>query len=85
MSMVGGASVDDMGKNNVTITTMTPEQIVMEWASRNKISSDTIEKLFGEGFMSLEAIRLLDAEDLSWSKIPRGQKKLILKCLPQKI
>ena len=77
MSTVGGASVDDMGEKNVLITTMTPKQIVMEWASRIKISLDTVQKLFEEGFMSLEAICLLDVEDFSMSKIPQGQKKLL--------
>ena len=45
------------------------------------IDSGAVEKLLEEGFISLEALRLLDKEDLSKVKIPRGQKKLILSCV----
>ena len=34
------------------------------------INSGAVEKLFEEGFTSLEALRLLDEEDLSEVKIP---------------
>ena len=75
------ANVENVEDNVVEITTMTPEQVVMHWAQSNKISADAVEKLFEEGFTSLEAINLLDSDDLSKSKIPRGQKKLILSCV----
>ena len=35
--------------------------------------------LVKDGFSSLKAMELLDAEDLATSKIPRGQQKLLLK------
>ena len=60
---------------------MTPEEVVVEWVQENKINAGAVEKLFEEGFTSLEALKLLDEEDLSKSKIPRGQKKLILSCV----
>ena len=75
------ANVENVEDSVFEITTMTPEQVVMHWAQSNKISADAIEKLFEEGFTSLEAIKLLDSDDLSKSKIPRGQKKLILSCV----
>ena len=75
------ANVENVEDNVVEITTMIPEQVVMHWAQSNKISADAVEKLFEERFTSLEAIKLLDSDDLSKSKIPRGQKKLILSCV----
>ena len=54
---------------------------MLQWARENKISEGAVDRLFEEGFTSLEALRLLDEEDLSKSKIPRGQKKLILACV----
>lgn len=67
----------DFTENVITITTMTPEEVVADWAREN-ISDGAVDKLFEEGFNSLQALRLLDEEDLSKVKIPRGQKKLIL-------
>ena len=72
------ANVENLEDNVVKITTMTLEQVVMHWAQTNKISADAVEKLFEEGLTTLEAIKLLDSDDLSKSKILRGQKKLIL-------
>lgn len=68
----------DFTENVITITTMTPEEVVADWARENMISDGAVDKLFEEGFNSLQALRLLDEEDLSKVKIPRGQKKLIL-------
>ena len=68
-----GNSVE--ANNIVEIRTMTPEQVVQEWASANKISADAVDKLFEDGFTSIEAIKLIDMEDLAKSKISRGQKK----------
>ena len=74
-------NVQNSDENIATIVTMTPEEVVAEWARENKINAGAVEKLFEEGFTSLEALKLLDEEDLSKSKIPRGQKKLILSCV----
>ena len=67
-------------ENVITISTMTPEEVVANWARENMISAGAVEKLFEEGFTSFEALKFLDDEDLSKVKIPRGQKKLILSC-----
>ena len=74
-------TMENLTENMVEITTLTPEQCVLQWASENKIGEEAVARLFEEGFTSLEAIRLLDADDLSKSKITRGQKKLILQCV----
>ena len=74
-------TVENSEENVIQFTSLTPEQLVSKWAMENKISEDAVAKLLEEGFTSLEAIRLLDADDLSRSKISRGQKKLILECV----
>ena len=74
----GTVAVENSEENVIQFTSLTPEQLVSKWAMENKISEDAAAKLLEEGFTSLEAIRLLDADDLSKSKISRGQKKLIL-------
>lgn len=75
------SDLSNTDENVITITTMTPEEVVTNWASQNMISAGAVDKLFEEGFTSLEALKLLDEEDLSKVKIPRGQKKLILACV----
>lgn len=62
----------------IEIRTMSDEECVSSWAVQNKISSDAIERLFKEGFTSMEALKLLDRADLRRTKIPRGQQKLVL-------
>ena len=74
-------TMEYLTENVVEITTLSTEQCVLQWASENKIGEEAVARLFAEGFTSLEAIRLLDADDLSKSKITRGQKKLILQCV----
>ena len=63
---------------SVEIHTMTDEQIVAAWAAQCKISQEAVEKLASDGFTSMEAIQLLDKEDMKRSKLPMGQQKLIL-------
>lgn len=67
-----------IGENLIEIRTLTDEEVVLNWASQQKISPDAVEKLFKDGFTSMEAIKLLDIHDLGKTKIPRGQQKLIL-------
>ena len=43
-------NVQNSDENIVTIVTMTPEEVVAEWARENKINTGTVEKLFEEGF-----------------------------------
>ena len=65
-------------ENIVEIHTVTDEQIVAAWAAQCKISQEAVEKLASDGFTSMEAIQLLDREDMKRSKLPMGQQKLIL-------
>ena len=65
-------------ENVIELRTLTDEEIALNWAAGNKISYDSMEKLFKEGFTSMEALELIDSDDLVRTKIPRGQQKLIL-------
>ena len=51
------------------------------WAAHQKISGKTVDLLIKEGFDSMEALILIDSDDLSQTKIQRGQQKLLLKAL----
>ena len=51
-----------------------------EWAAAHKISADCVKVLVKDGFTSMEAICLLEKEDLG-AKIPRGQHRLILQAV----
>ena len=65
-------------ENFVEIQTMSAEEAAKTWAVQHKINVDAVERLFEEGYNSLEAIRLIEADDLSKSKISKGQRKLII-------
>ena len=54
-------------ENFVEIQTMSAEEAAKTWAVQHKINVDAVERLFEEGFNSLEAIRLIEADDLSKS------------------
>ena len=57
------------------------EKALREWAAAQKVTSKTVDLLIKDGFNSMEAVDLLDCDDLLQSKIPRGQQKLLLKAL----
>lgn len=63
--------------NVLEIRTSTNEEMVASWTAENNISDDAREKLFKEGYTSLDAIKLIEMDDLTRTKIPRGQQKLI--------
>ena len=56
------------------------ETAVSEWATAHKISAECVKLLFKDGFTSMEAVALVEKEDLS-PKIPRGQHRLILQAV----
>ena len=65
------------GVENINeIETVADEEVVATWATQNKITQDAVEKLFKEEFNSLQAISLIDTDDLARTKIPRGQQNL---------
>ena len=57
---------------------MAHEEKAKAWAVQHKICDEAVLELFEEGFNSLEAIKLLEPDDLSETKISPGQKKLII-------
>ena len=72
------SEIEVQDDNTIEVRTMTDEEVVLHWAKQSKISIDSVEKLFKDGFTSMEAIELIDSDDLGKTKIPRGQQKLIL-------
>lgn len=72
-------NVQEEGEQNyIEIQTMSASEAAKAWAAKNKIDEDAVERLFEEGFNSLDAIRLLEPDDLPKSKISKGQRKLII-------
>ena len=68
----------------MTDTEVVGEGELREWATAHKITAKTVDLLVNDGFSSMDAIALVDKEDLAQSKIPRGQQKLLLKALQPK-
>ena len=62
-------------------TEVDSETTLRLWAVDQKITGKTVDMLIKEGFCSMEALMLVDGEDLSHTKIPRGQQKLVLKVI----
>ena len=60
------------------VHTMSDEEYMEAWAKHNTISAEAVAKLFQEGFTSMEALKLIDRDDLAKAKLPRGQQKLVL-------
>lgn len=56
------------------------EAAVNEWATAHKISQDCVKLLIKDGFTSMDAVALLEKEDLG-PKVPRGQNRLILQAV----
>ena len=65
----------------MTDTEVVAESELREWATAHKINAKTVDLLVKDGFSSMDAVELLDKEDLAQYKIPRGQQKLLLKAL----
>ena len=59
---------------DLEVETVSDDVFLNNWAAKNKISGDVVEKLKQEGFTSMDALVLIDRDDLSKSKlaIPRG-------------
>ena len=54
---------------------------LLKWAAENKMTIKAVDILVNKGLNSMEAVALLDADDVGQSKMPRGQQKLLLKAL----
>ena len=57
---------------------MSAEEAAKTWAVQHRINEAALERRFEEWFNSLEAIKLIQADDLPKSKINKGQRKLIV-------
>lgn len=75
---------DDPSENNAevsgiaTITDLSDADRVAKYCLENKIDKQAIDELLARGFTSLEALALIDIEDLNSVKITRGQRRLIM-------
>ncbi|VDH98492.1 Hypothetical predicted protein [Mytilus galloprovincialis] len=63
--------------------TMTDVERVLTWADAKKLSEATANAVISLGFDSMEALALLEGEDLQKTKIPIGRQKLLLKSIRQ--
>ncbi|CAG2232851.1 unnamed protein product [Mytilus edulis] len=61
--------------------TMTDVERVLTWADAKKLSEATANAVISLGFDSMEALALLEGEDLQKTKILIGQQKLLLKSI----
>ena len=67
------------GNNPETeVVTLTDEELVVQFCTENKVSKTATDELLKRGFTSLEALKLVEIDDLSSEKIPRGQRRLIM-------
>ena len=74
---------DSEGDIAINRSTLSDADKVRLWASTKKLSASTISELISLGFDSMEALALLEAEDVSSGCIPVGQKKLLLFAIKQ--
>ena len=52
--------------------------MVTQFCIQNKVTKTATDELLKRGFNSLEALKLVELDDLSSEKIPRGQRRLIM-------
>ncbi|CAC5372678.1 unnamed protein product [Mytilus coruscus] len=69
--------------NDLDKSQMSDADKVLKWAEAKKLSEATASTLLQLGFDSLEALALLTQDDLSKSKLPIGQQKLLIKSVRQ--
>ena len=61
-----------------TVTVLSDEDIVTQFCLANKVSKTATEEFIKRGFTSPEALKLVEMDDLSSEKIPKGQRRLIM-------
>ncbi|CAC5355477.1 unnamed protein product [Mytilus coruscus] len=69
--------------NDLDKSQMSDADKVLKWAEAKKLSEATASTLLQLGYDSLEALALLTQDDLSKSKLPIGQQKLLIKSVRQ--
>ena len=63
---------------NDPVVVRSDEKLVTEFCLANKVSKAATEELLKRGFTSLVALKLVEMDDLSSEKIPKGQRRLIM-------
>ncbi|CAC5397415.1 unnamed protein product [Mytilus coruscus] len=69
--------------NDLDKSQMCDADKVLKWTEAKKLSEATASTLLQLGFDSLEALALLTQEELTKSKLPIGQQKLLIKSVRQ--
>ena len=64
--------------NSEPVVVRSDEELVIDFCLANKVSRTAAEELLKRGFTSLEALKLVEMDDLSTEKIPKGQRRLIM-------
>lgn len=68
----------DLPGGTVTVTAMTPADELLKFCLENKHQRSVIDELLERGYDSLQALSLIDMEDLKSQKIPIGQRRLVI-------
>ena len=63
--------------NTAAVSDMSDQDILIKYCLDNKINKTTLDELMQRGFDSLDALKLVNMEDLSSQNIPMGQRRLI--------
>ena len=68
----------EAAETSAILSDMTPVDLVIKFLLDNKIQCAVIDEVLERGFDNLEALTLLDPEDIKSQKIPVGQRQLLL-------
>ena len=60
-----------------TVMDLSDTDLVINYCLQNKVDKMAVDELLKRGYTSLKALQLIEAEDLSRLKIPRGQRRMI--------
>ena len=68
---------NESAENTVTLSDMSAMDILIQYCLENKVNKTAVDELLKRGFDSLDALKLVNMEDLSSQHIPMGQRRLI--------
>ena len=70
---------DQTSENNDvgTVSDLSDTDILIQYCLQNKVNKTAVDELLKRGFDSLDALKLVNMEDLSSQHIPMGQRRLI--------
>ena len=63
--------------NMATISDLSDQDILIKYCLQSKVNKTAIDELLKRGYDSLDALKLVNIEDLSSQNIPMGQRRLI--------